>query len=86
MNSEPDVKTAVSNLQTTIKETDVSGEKGGVLSEIEAHVDELDHESADDLAALKEKLEGAIFHFDEEHHDLLQWMQITINSLSNAGV
>ena len=86
MNSEPDVKTAVSNLQATIKETDVSGEKGSVLSEIEAHVDDLDHDSEDDLLTLKEKLEGAMLHFDAEHHGLVQSMQLTINSLSNAGV
>ena len=86
MTSEPDVKTAVSNLQTTIKETDVDGEKESVLSDIEAHVDELDHDSEDDLATLKEKLQGAVLHFDAEHHSLVQSMQITINSLSNAGV
>lgn len=86
MTSEPDVKTAVNNLQTTIKETDVSGEKGSVLSDIEAHVDGLDHDSEDDLAMLKEKLEGAMLHFDAEHHGLVQSMQIAINSLSNAGV
>jgi hypothetical protein len=86
MTSEPDVKTAVSDLQTTIKETDVDGEKESVLSDIEAHVDELDHDSEDDLATLKEKLQGALLHFDAEHHGLVQSMQITINSLSNAGV
>jgi hypothetical protein len=86
MTSEPDVKTAVSDLQATIKETDVSGEKGTVLSEIEAHVDEMDHDSEDDLARLKEKLEAALFHFDAEHHSLVESIQITINSLSNAGV
>lgn len=86
MSSEPDVKTAVSDLQATIKGTDVSGEKGSVLSEIEAHVDALDHDSEDDLARLKEKLEAALLHFDAEHHTLVESIQIAINSLSNAGV
>ena len=86
MSSEPDVRTAVSNLQSTIKETDVEGEKGRVLSDLEAHVDELDHDSEDDLTRLRERLEGALLHFDAEHHDLVQSMQLTINSLSNAGV
>ena len=86
MTIEPDVKTAVSNLQTQMQETDVSGEKERVLSDIEAHVDEMDHDSEDDLATLKEKLQKAMAHFDAEHHSLVQSMQIAINSLSNAGV
>jgi hypothetical protein len=86
MASEADVKTAVSDLQSRIKETDVKGEKGRVLTEIETQCEELDHDSEDDLAALKEKLQGAMLHFDAEHHGLVESMQITLNSLSNAGV
>lgn len=86
MTTEPDVKTAVSDLQAQIQETHVSGDQASVLSDIEAHCDELDHDSEDDLATLKEKLQNAMAHFDAEHHSLVQSMQIAINSLSNAGV
>ena len=79
-------KKSVSDLQKTIDEAEVSGEKQDTLDDVAQHIEKVQDDPQAHRQTLRERLEEALLEFDAEHHSLSESIRVAIYDLSNAGV
>ena len=79
-------KKSVSDLQKTIDEAEVGGEKQETLDDVAQHIEKFQDDPQAHRQTLRERLEEALLEFDAEHHSLSESIRVAIYDLSNAGV